>query len=819
MRDTAGSKRGLRAFCACVICAVACAPAARGQEPQPLPQESRNLFGMTGLVDMPSARVQPDGELGFTSAYFGGFLRNTLSFQFLPRVEGAFRYSIIDEFFATDGGALYDRSFDVKFLLSDETGNIPAIAFGLQDFLGTGIYSGEYFVGTKTLTPGLSLTGGFGWGRFGTLNGVANPFGRIRDEFKTRETTGGDTGEVRFGQFFRGEDVGFFGGLEWRPSFVDGLTLKAEYSSDDYEREGRFNDYDHKLPFNFGAEYRLNRTFSLGGYYMYGSDVGLRASIAFNPARPAVPQQLGPAPIPLEPRPPAMAGPPPDLGPVVERIGSDPASGSDAAYQVVLLDAATEGARWAEARTAAAECPTDAALDIDAAYGVIDGATFRDPAGEPVCTVILRPEGRRYVERRRALMGGHPTGWYDDPALRAALAPAVAEKLAADDIGFVGLDLSPTRARLEIENRTYNAAPQAIGRAAVALANTLPPSVEDLEITLAERGLPTVTILLRRARLEAAAELPDQDRISWLDAEVRSAEPIPGSPLPQFDASYPRFGWFIAPGLPISLFDPDQPLRADLQLRAGASMRLARGLSVSGSARKSLLGGFDDIPRASDSELPRVRSNFRFYFDEGDPGIDRLTGDYLFKLSPETYGRMSLGLLERMFGGVSGEVLWKPATRNWGLGAELNYVQQRDYDLRFGFRDYDVVTGHASAYVDTGWNGMEVQVDAGRYLAGDWGGTFTLSRRFANGWEVGGFFTLTDVPFDVYGEGSFDKGIFLTIPFSWGLPYETRERFTTTIRPLTRDGGARLSVGNRLYPIVQEADAGDLRADWGHFWQ
>ena len=179
----------------------------------------------------------------------------------------------------------------------------------------------------------------------------------------------------------------------------------------------------------------------------------------------------------------------------------------------------------------------------------------------------------------------------------------------------------------------------------------------------------------------------------------------------------------------------------------------------------------------------------------------------------------SLGLLERMFGGVSGELLWKPATQNWGLGAEINYVKQRDYDMRFSFLDYDVVTGHASAYVDTGWHGMELQVDAGRYLAGDWGATFTVSRRFANGWEVGGFFTLTDVPFDEYGEGSFDKGLFLTIPLEWGLPYETRERFSTTIRPLTRDGGARLSVANRLYPIVQEADTGDLRADWGHFWQ
>ncbi|MGM0586542.1 MAG: YjbH domain-containing protein, partial [Pseudomonadota bacterium] len=238
-----------------------------------------------------------------------------------------------------------------------------------------------------------------------------------------------------------------------------------------------------------------------------------------------------------------------------------------------------------------------------------------------------------------------------------------------------------------------------------------------------------------------------------------------------------------------------------------------------GSVRKRLIGQLDDITRESDSVLPRVRSDFALYAKEGDPGLERLTADYLFKPAPSVYGRVSAGLLESMHGGVSAELLWKPATRDWGVGAEVNWSKQRDYDMRFGFRDYEVVTGHASLYWDTGWHGMEAQVDAGRYLAGDWGATFSLTRRFANGWEVGGFFTLTDVPFDEYGEGSFDKGIRLTIPFRWGLPFETRERFTTTIRPLTRDGGQRLSAPNRLYPIVQEMDRGDLREDWGNFWR
>ena len=46
--------------------------------------------------------------------------------------------------------------------------------------------------------------------------------------------------------------------------------------------------------------------------------------------------------------------------------------------------------------------------------------------------------------------------------------------------------------------------------------------------------------------------------------------------------------------------------------------------------------------------------------------------------------------------------------------------------------------GHLSVYYDAG--GMfDIEVNAGRYLAGDWGATTTISRKFGSGWEVGGY--------------------------------------------------------------------------------
>jgi hypothetical protein len=216
--------------------------------------------------------------------------------------------------------------------------------------------------------------------------------------------------------------------------------------------------------------------------------------------------------------------------------------------------------------------------------------------------------------------------------------------------------------------------------------------------------------------------------------------------------------------------------------------------------------------------LQHVRSDFTLYDREGETALTTLTAAHYFKPGRDLYGRVTVGYLERMFGGVSSELLWKRTDSPFALGVEVNYAQQRDFDGGFGFQSYDVGTGHASAYWDMG-NGFHAQIDAGRYLAGDWGATFALDREFNNGWKIGAFATLTDVSFDRFGEGSFDKGIRITMPISWLLGEPNKTAFSTTIRPVLRDGGARLDVPGRLYDRVRPVQKPALQDGWGRFWR
>ena len=111
------------------------------------------------------------------------------------------------------------------------------------------------------------------------------------------------------------------------------------------------------------------------------------------------------------------------------------------------------------------------------------------------------------------------------------------------------------------------------------------------------------------------------------------------------------------------------------------------------------------------------------------------------------------------------------------------------------------------------------QLDIGRYLAGDKGGTFTLSRNFPNGWEVGGFFSITDASFHEFGEGSFDKGIFISLPLNSIAPIETSDAIEETIKPIQGDGGAKLEVDGRLFKVVNPFKHSNIDKTWSSIWR
>ena len=103
---------------------------------------SVNSYGVPGLIDLPSAQMQPDAELTTSLTLLSnGSGRVQLAFQLTPRFQALFRYATVPDFLFTSDGFVrtYDRSFDVRYQLLTETARRPAVTAGVQDLAGTGI--------------------------------------------------------------------------------------------------------------------------------------------------------------------------------------------------------------------------------------------------------------------------------------------------------------------------------------------------------------------------------------------------------------------------------------------------------------------------------------------------------------------------------------------------------------------------------------------------------------------------------------------------------------------------------------------------------
>jgi Exopolysaccharide biosynthesis protein YbjH len=408
-------------------------------------------------------------------------------------------------------------------------------------------------------------------------------------------------------------------------------------------------------------------------------------------------------------------------------------------------------------------------------------------------------------------------GWVSDQATVQALPGTVAAALAPHGIILESLTTRADSVEVRVRLGRNDNGAQAIGRTARVLTATMPGSVERFEIVPLINGLPLAKAVIARSDMETLEFAADQVDLMRQRSEIQSAGPVSADAI-RLPGIYPKLTYGFSPYLKTSVFDPDSPLRGDVGVRFSAKYEMAPGLTLSGSVTKKLIGNLDQSTRVSNSVIKHVRSDSNLYDKHGDPALETLTLAWHAKPGKDIYTRVTAGYLERMFGGVSAEVLWKPVDSRLAVGAELNYVKQRDFDQGFGFTGYSVLTGHVSGYY-TFNNGFAAQLDVGRYLAGDVGATLTVDREFANGWRVGAFATLTDVSFNDFGEGSFDKGIRLRIPLSWASGRASAKVVEPVLRPILRDGGARLEVQDRLYDQVRSKDAIRLDDQWGRFWR
>lgn len=284
---------------------LACQSAWAAVELAPLPVYSQLNQGGVGLIQMPTARMNAEGDFSLGYRDNEEYRFWTASMQLFPWMETTVRYTDVrTRLYSADPGfsgdqTLKDKGIDVKFRLWQESAWLPAVSAGFRDFGGTGFFESEYVALAKRWGD-LDLHLGIGWGYLGHRGNIDNPFCDLADRFcKRPRGFRGSGGGFDTQRFFKGP-AAIYGGFEYQTPWQP-LKLQLEYDSNTYKLD-RAGVLKQDSAWNYAAVYRYNDQLDLTLSRQRGNTMGFGVNYRFNfhtanqikiaPAPRLVPDQL-----------------------------------------------------------------------------------------------------------------------------------------------------------------------------------------------------------------------------------------------------------------------------------------------------------------------------------------------------------------------------------------------------------------------------------------------------------------------------------------------------------------------------------------------
>lgn len=371
------------------------------------------------------------------------------------------------------------------------------------------------------------------------------------------------------------------------------------------------------------------------------------------------------------------------------------------------------------------------------------------------------------------------------------------------------------------EQKKYRDRTEAHEKAAAVLHNEMPDDIDTYAINERSRGLVGEQTIISKEKYRDFAQ------VNYINPKIEDAtsrattKPTGESVYDGFE----RFDWGFAPKLVQTLGNAEDFYLFSVGLSGNASYWLTDNLEIGGSLYWDWYNNYDKfiyVTPPDGTTVPRVRTMFRAYQNEHAVTMSNLQLTWFQEYSDTMVQQFYAGYLESMFAGVGTEFLYRPQGANWAIGADVNVISQRDPQSYFGVYDekwqnvpeygrpFQVIdkgfTGFVSGYYYPQWEFLQdlmIQVDVGQFLAGDVGTQINVSKQFKSGVIAGAFASFTDLSADEFGEGSFTKGFYLSIPFDIMTVKPSNNRANFSWQPLTRDGGQKLG---RKYSLIELTD-------------
>lgn len=371
------------------------------------------------------------------------------------------------------------------------------------------------------------------------------------------------------------------------------------------------------------------------------------------------------------------------------------------------------------------------------------------------------------------------------------------------------------------EQKKYRDRTEAHEKAAAVLHNEMPDDIDTYAINERSRGLVGEQTIISKEKYRDFAQ------VNYITPKIEDAT-AKASNKPSGESVYDgfeRFDWGFTPKLVQTLGNAEDFYLFSVGLSGNASYWLTDNLEIGGSLYWDWYNNYDKfiyVTPPDGTTVPRVRTMFRAYQNEHAVTMSNLQLTWFQEYSNTMDQQFYAGYLESMFAGVGTEFLYRPQGANWAIGADVNVISQRDPQSYFGVYDekwqnvpeygrpFQVIdkgfTGFVSGYYYPQWDFLQdlmIQVDVGQFLAGDVGTQINVSKQFKSGVIAGAFASFTDLSADEFGEGSFTKGFYLSIPFDIMTVKPSNNRANFSWQPLTRDGGQKLG---RKYSLIELTD-------------
>ena len=746
---------------------------------------TRSIWGEVGLLETPTARIAPAGTaaLGVSNANPYG----QLNFFLTPVdfAEFGFRYTNINNIpYGSYSSQTYkDKSFDIKFRLWKESAYIPEIAVGGRDILGTGLFSGEYLVANKRVSD-FDFSLGLGWGYLGSRNNVTNPFTKISSAYATRPPPVVGEGGTLSGNYFYG-NTAIMGGLQYHTP-IDGLILKAELDGNNYQHEPFGVALPTKTPLNFGAVYRMgNFDFTAGlrggNTFMVGVTLHDRLDLL------TAPKSAEARAVPVDLKSIAYQVP--------SRADNNPSSVVTTSFNTAADPTLDPNLRVDLMNLSGAKAKPVAKLGASA-----NTATTVSPNAKP-----LSPSTRTVASNTPVISGVAPTQTLLD--LQTLTGWQVNDIKVAGNTWIV-----------QFNDATGVYIRERIDKGVGVLHRDAPANIQDFQLEFFNKGLMVSDYKVDRVQwmLSQTQWLPPSQKKTIM--EPLSSEAVaklpPGSVWGRLD--HKPYDGELGLGYFQVIGGPDTPLLFAVSATADGNYNFDKNTWLTGTVSARLLDNFGKFNYTGPTNLPPVRTDIRQYMTTSVATMPNLQATRTFQLGGDHFASAYAGYLEMMFAGAGGEYLYRPSNSRFAIGVDANRVRQRQFNQWTSLQNYSVNTGHITSYWDTGFEDILVKFSVGQYLAGDRGGTLDLSRVFQNGVKIGAYVTRTNVSYSQFGEGSFDKGVYIAVPFDAFFARHTDSVANLLWTPLIRDGGAMLY---RKYPLYNLTGTRDGRALTTGQWQ